>query len=68
MIGAPEVSTQEVAFWEKALRAAVQNPAWAAVLEQNHWTNTWKASADTRVFLDSERVFLGGMLRELGLT
>jgi putative tricarboxylic transport membrane protein len=68
IIGAQGITRDEVAYWEQALAAATASPAWAADLEQNYWTSTYKASADTRAFLDSERAFLGGMLRELGLT
>ena len=67
MIGAHGIAGEAVAYWEHALGAAAASPAWAAELEQHYWTSTYKASEGTRAFLDSERVFLGGMLRELGL-
>lgn len=67
IIGAQEIAAEEVAYWERALAAAAGTPAWTAELEQQYWTGTYKASADTRAFLDSERVFLDRMLRELGL-
>jgi putative tricarboxylic transport membrane protein len=67
MIGAHGITGEVVAYWEHALAAAAASPAWAAELEHNYWTNTYKASEGTRAFLDSERAFLGGMLRELGL-
>jgi putative tricarboxylic transport membrane protein len=67
MIGAHGITGEAVAYWEHALGAAAASPAWAAELEHNYWTNTYKASEGTRAFLDSERAFLGGMLRELGL-
>lgn len=67
IIGAEGITRDQVAYWEQALAAATATPAWAAELEQNYWTSTYKAAADTRAFLDSERAFLGRMLRELGL-
>lgn len=67
MIGPPDLNADVVAFWEEVLSQAVESHEWSAELAQQHWTNTWKASVDTRVFLDAERVFLGGMLRDLGL-
>lgn len=67
IIGAPGISEESVAFWEQALGAAVQSPAWTAELARHHWTSAWMTGAATRAFLDSERTFLGGMLRDLGL-
>lgn len=67
IIGAPGISSAEIAFWEQALASAAASPPWLAELEQNYWTNTWKASVETRTFLDSERVFLGDILARLGL-
>ncbi|HYH41995.1 MAG TPA: tripartite tricarboxylate transporter substrate binding protein [Burkholderiales bacterium] len=68
IIGARDIGEAEVAYWEQVFGAAAAKPAWRVELEQNHWTDTWKASADTRAFLDAERVLLAGMLTELGLT
>lgn len=67
IMGAHAITGEAVAYWEQALAAATASPAWAAELEQHYWTNTYMASEETRAFLDSERAFLGGMLRELGL-
>ncbi|MBI4205581.1 MAG: tripartite tricarboxylate transporter substrate binding protein [Betaproteobacteria bacterium] len=67
IIGAPGITREQIAYWEQALAAATASPEWAAELEQHYWTNTYRASEETRAFLDSERVFLSGMLRELGL-
>lgn len=68
VIGAPGMPEEPAFYWEQALAAAVAAPAWAAGLDENYWTGTFNAGAETRAFLDSERVLLGRMLRELGLT
>jgi len=68
IIGAQGIIREQIAYWEQALAAATASSAWAAELEQNYWTGTYKASEDTCAFLDSERAFLSGMLHELGLT
>lgn len=67
VIGAPGIAPEQVAFWEGALGAAVKSPVWAAELAQQYWTDAWMGSAKTREFLDAERSFLDGMLRDLGL-
>lgn len=67
IIGARGIGEAEIRYWEQAFAAAAASPTWKAELEQYHWTDTWKGSADTRSFLDAERDFLGGILAELGL-
>jgi putative tricarboxylic transport membrane protein len=67
ILGAPNIDADAVAFWEGVLREAVQQSDWQRELALHHWTSTWKGAADTRAFLDDERVFLGGMLAQLGL-
>jgi putative tricarboxylic transport membrane protein len=67
MIAPPDVNDEVIAFWEEVLSQAVESPEWSSELSQQHWTGTWKGSADTRRFLDSERDFLQKVLRDLGL-
>jgi putative tricarboxylic transport membrane protein len=67
VIGAPGIAGEQLAFWESAFGTAVKSPAWGAELAQQYWTDTWMGSARTREFLDAERSFLDGMLRDLGL-
>lgn len=67
IVGAPGIGGGEIAYWEEVLCEAAASPAWLAGLDEQHWTNTWKGSADTRAFLDAERAHLSGMLSELGL-
>ena len=67
IIGAPGLDAAAVAYWEHAFGAAAESGAWRAELERNHWTSTWKSSAETAAFLDQERVFLSRMLGELGI-
>lgn len=67
IVGAPGIGEPEIAYWEQAFAAAAASPEWKSELEQQYWTDTWKASADTRAFLDGERAFLTRMLAELDL-
>jgi putative tricarboxylic transport membrane protein len=67
IIGAEGISEAQIAYWEQAFAAAVASPTWKAEIDQYHWTDTWKGSAATRELLDAERVFLGSMLKGLGL-
>ena len=68
IIGPESIDEPAVAYWERAFGAAVRSDSWLAELARNHWTSTWKGSAETCAFLDTERAFLARMLGELGLT
>lgn len=67
LIGPAGMQPEAAAYWEQVLAAAVATPAWVEGLTENYWTAAYKGGADTRDFLDSEREFLGRVLRELGL-
>ena len=67
IIGAKDLARDHIAYWEQALATATASTDWAAELEQNAWSNTFKASAESRSFLDAERTFLHDMLAQLGL-
>jgi putative tricarboxylic transport membrane protein len=68
IVGAPGITGEQTLYWEHALAAAVASPSWEAELEQHYWTASYRGSAETRAFLDSECAFLRDMLGDLGLT
>jgi putative tricarboxylic transport membrane protein len=63
VIGTAAMTPPQIAFWESALRSAVQGEAWRAELARHHWVDTWLDAAATRDFLGHE---LGNMRSALG--
>ena len=67
VIGAHGIDAEQIAYWDRALRAATASTAWNDELQRQYWTNTYAGSTATRALLDHEHRMLGGLLRELGL-
>jgi putative tricarboxylic transport membrane protein len=61
------LSAEQVAFWEKALAAAVTSPEWKADLARLYWTDAYLDGAALRAHLERERGEMAAMLGELGL-
>lgn len=67
VIGAAELTPAQIAFWDRALRAATATDDWNAQLEENYWANTYLGGSGLAAFLDREREVMGALLRDLGL-
>ena len=68
MIVAPGgLAPAQVAYWESALRKAVEAPEWKSELERNFWTDYFVTGAALRKNLDREYADTRAVLVELGL-
>lgn len=66
-IGPKDLKPAEIAFWDKAFEAAVQQDDWKKDLAKNAWSEDLKSAAETRKHLDSEYALIKGLLGELGV-
>ncbi len=67
VIGAADLTAQQIAYWDGALRAATATAEWNAALAEKYWANTYLGGTELTAFLDREREVMGGLLRDLGL-
>lgn len=67
VLGAPGISADAVAYWERALAAGVNHTEWKAELAANSWSDQFLTGAALRALLDEERALAAGLLRALGL-
>lgn len=67
VIGTAGLTTQQIAYWDGALRAATATEEWNAALAEKYWANTYLGGAELSAFLARERQVMGGLLRDLGL-
>lgn len=65
--GARGLAPHQIAYWEKALAAAVQTGAWNDELARLYWTPSYLDGAALREHLRRERSEMKVILRELGL-
>lgn len=67
MIGPPNMTPPQIAWWDNALKQLTQSEAWQKELADNNWDNEYKPSAETRKYMDAEYAELKGFLTELEL-
>jgi putative tricarboxylic transport membrane protein len=67
VIGTAGMTAGQMAFWEGALKTAVDSPAWRAELARHHWVDTYMGAAATGEFLKRELLAMRDALTGLGL-
>jgi tripartite-type tricarboxylate transporter receptor subunit TctC len=67
IIGPPNLTAEQIAFWEDALEKAVRTDAWKQELARNTWESNFLKSAATRRLFDSDYAEYRAILTELGL-
>lgn len=67
VIGTAGLTAQQIAFWDRALRAATATDEWNATLQEKYWANTYLGGAELAAFLDRERTVMAALLRDLDL-
>ena len=67
VIGALDLTPEQVAFWDRALGAAAGSDDWNAELASHYWENTYLGAARAREFLAREHAVLKTALADLGL-
>lgn len=61
------MSPEQTSFWDQSIRALTQTEAWKADMAKRHWANEYKASAETRKYMETEYSELKIFLTELAL-
>ena len=67
LIGPPGMTPAQLAYWDNALKQLSQSDAWKKELADNNWDNEYKASAETKKYMDAEYAELKAFLAELEL-
>lgn len=67
VIGTRGLDAGQIAWWNRALRAATATSAWNEELQHHYWSDSYADSKATTAMLDHERAIFGKLLRELGL-
>ncbi|MBH5319676.1 tripartite tricarboxylate transporter substrate binding protein [Paenibacillus sp. GSMTC-2017] len=67
VFGPKEMSKDELAYWDKALKSLSENDAWAAELKANDWASEYKNSADFTAYLAEQEKTVQELLTALGM-
>lgn len=66
IVGAKDLTAEQVAYWDKTLAEMVKAPEWQESLKKNQWHDEYRSSADTFKFMEAEYAKLEALLTESG--
>ncbi|MFN8723745.1 MAG: Bug family tripartite tricarboxylate transporter substrate binding protein [Rhodospirillales bacterium] len=67
IMGAPNLTPQQIAYWEETLEKATRHPLWTKLLEESYDDYWFLKATATRDFLRSDYTEVQGLLNDLGL-
>ncbi len=67
LIGPGGMTPAQIAYWDRATRQFTQSDTWKKELAAKNWDDEYKASAETRKYMDEEYAELKGFLTEMDL-
>lgn len=68
LIGPPNMTTAQIAYWDNVMKQLTQTDAWKKELADNNWDNEYRNAAETRKYMDADYAELKAFLTELELT
>jgi tripartite-type tricarboxylate transporter receptor subunit TctC len=54
VMGPPNMTEAEIAYWDKAINKMVKTDTWRSILKANDWNSFYKNSSETKLFLDQK--------------
>jgi putative tricarboxylic transport membrane protein len=67
VVGPKNITPEQVAFWQNALRKVVESADWKAELDRNYWGDFFQTGPELRATIDREYKAMKGVLVDLGL-
>lgn len=68
VMGPPDMSEEEIAYWDEKISEMVATEAWQELLVNNEWSPLYKNSEETLTFLEEQTVNYEQLLNDAGLT
>jgi putative tricarboxylic transport membrane protein len=66
LVGPRDLSSAQIAYWDRRLAGVVKTPEWQQALQRNQWEDEYLNSAATLKFMRDEYRHLEALLTELG--
>lgn len=66
-MGPPDMTEEEIAYWDNALSEMVETEGWKNVLENNGWDDYYMNSKETKAFLDEQNEMYKELIDKAGL-
>lgn len=68
IMGPPDMTEEEIAYWDDTLSKMVETEGWQDVLENNSWDDYYMNSEETSAFLEEQNVMYDDLMKKAGLT
>ncbi|MFC4557831.1 tripartite tricarboxylate transporter substrate binding protein [Virgibacillus kekensis] len=67
IMGPPDMTEEEIAYWNKKIQAMIETDAWKEILKNNQWESFYKDSAESAEFLEEQTKMYDELLSDSGL-
>lgn len=67
ILGPPNMTEEQIAYWDDKLAKMVETDSWKQLLENNGWEDFYKDSAETKSFLTEQTEMYKELIDESGL-
>lgn len=67
IMGPPDMTEEEIAFWDEKLGAMVETDQWNEVMENNDWSGFYKNSEETQQFMEEQHDLYTTLVEESGM-
>ncbi|WP_431801619.1 tripartite tricarboxylate transporter substrate binding protein [Halobacillus andaensis] len=68
IMGPPDMTEEEIAYWDEKIGEMVETEAWKTLLKNNEWQSFYKDSQESKEFLQQQTENYDELLNESGLT
>lgn len=67
ILGPPDMTEEQIAYWDKVLSEMVETDAWKELLENNGWEDFYKDSSASKTFLAEQTKMYTDLIEQSGL-
>lgn len=68
IMGPPDMTEEEIAYWDKKISKMVETEAWQEVMKNNEWEPYYHNSQESKEFLEKQTKDYKELLQQAGLT
>lgn len=68
IMGPPDMTEEEIAYWDETFSKMVETDAWQEVLDNNGWEDYYMNSEETTKFLEEQTNMYDDLMKKAGLT
>lgn len=67
VMGPPDMTEEEIAYWDEKIQEMVETDAWKKILDNNEWQSFYKDSSETKKFLNEQNDMYSDLVKQSGL-